>query len=162
KNVDGGVMITGSHNPANHNGFKISLGKESIHGAQIQQIKEIALGGDFASGSGRIENADGSGDYQRGPLARLKMGERKLKVVTHGGTGMGGATAVPLYRALGVDLVELFTEPDSSFPNHHPDPTVTENLQDAIRAVREHNADLALAFDGDGDRIGVVNDRGEI
>jgi phosphomannomutase/phosphoglucomutase len=92
----------------------------------------------------------------------LQIGERKLKVVVDGGNGMGGVTAVPIYRALGMDLIEMFCEPDSTFPNHHPDPTVVENLQDAVRAVRENNADLALAFDGDGDRIGVVNDKGEI
>src|ERR1044072_8323723 len=162
KDVDGGVMITGSHNPADHNGFKISLGKESIHGPQIQEIKEIALAGEFPDGAGGIETADVLEDYQRDILKRLQIGELKLKVVVDGGNGRGGVTAVPIYRALGMDLIEMFCEPDSTFPNHHPDPTVVENLQDAVRAVRENNADLALAFDGDGDRIGVVNDKGEI
>jgi phosphomannomutase/phosphoglucomutase len=162
KDVDGGVMITGSHNPANHNGFKINLGKNSIYGTQIQEIKEIALSGNFAQGAGKTETANVLADYQREILARLQFGERKLKVVVDGGNGMGGVTAVPLYRALGMELIELFTEPDSTFPNHHPDPTVTENLLDAVNAVRENKADLALAFDGDGDRIGVVNDKGEI
>jgi phosphomannomutase/phosphoglucomutase len=162
REVDGGVMITGSHNPADHNGFKISLGKDSIYGAQIQEIKEIALSGHFAAGSGKAETADVLEDYQREILKRLNIGNRKLKVVVDGGNGMGGVTAVPIYRALGMDLIEMFCEPDSTFPNHHPDPTVVENLRDAVSAVRENKADLALAFDGDGDRIGVVNDRGEI
>ena len=162
KEVDGGVMITGSHNPADHNGFKISLGKDSIHGPQIQQIKEIALKGKFAEGTGKVETADVLADYQKEILSRINIGARKLKVVVDGGNGMGGVTAVPIYKALGMELIEMFCEPDSAFPNHHPDPTVVENLQDAVRAVRENGADLALAFDGDGDRIGVVNDKGEI
>ncbi len=162
RDVDGGVMITGSHNPADHNGFKISLGKNSIYGAQIQQIKEIALSANFTSGTGKTETADVLADYQREILSRLQTGKRKLKVVVDGGNGMGGVTAVPVYRALGMELIEMFCEPDSAFPNHHPDPTVVENLRDAVRAVKEHGADLALAFDGDGDRIGVVNDKGEI
>jgi phosphomannomutase/phosphoglucomutase len=162
RDVDGGVMITGSHNPADHNGFKISLGKDSIHGAQIQKIKEIALGGNFVSGDGKTETADVLKDYQHEIINRLHFGPKKLKVVVDGGNGMGGVTAVPIYKALGMELIEMFCEPDSSFPNHHPDPTVVENLQDAVHAVRENQADLALAFDGDGDRIGVVNDKGEI
>lgn len=162
REVNGGVMITGSHNPSDHNGFKISLGKNSIHGEEIQAIKHIAISGEFEKGEGKVETADVLADYQTEILKRLQMGKRKLKVVVDGGNGMGGVTAVPIYNALGMELVELFTEPDSTFPNHHPDPTVTENLLDSVNAVVEHKADLALAFDGDGDRIGVVNDRGEI
>lgn len=160
--VDGGVMITGSHNPPDHNGFKICLGKQTLYGSQIQQIKEIAFSGDFTSGAGAIETVEILDDYKRDILSRIKLGNRKLKVVVDGGNGMGGVTGVPVYESLGCDLVELFTEPDSNFPNHHPDPTVVENLQDAIRAVKETSADLAIAFDGDGDRIGVVNEKGEI
>ncbi len=162
RDVDGGVMITGSHNPADHNGFKISLGKDSIFGAQIQQIKEIALAGNFTPGEGKAETVNVLEDYNREILSRINTGARKLKVVVDGGNGMGGVTAVPVYKALGMELIEMFCEPDSTFPNHHPDPTVVENLRDAVRAVREQKADLALAFDGDGDRIGVVNDKGEI
>ncbi len=162
KAVDGGVMITGSHNPPDHNGFKICLGKSTLFGAQIQEIKEIALSGKFSSGAGTIEEIEVLPDYERDILSRINLGNRKLKVVLDGGNGMGGVTGVPIYEKLGVELVKLFTEPDSSFPNHHPDPTVTENLQDAIRAVKETGADLAIAFDGDGDRIGVINEAGEI
>jgi phosphomannomutase/phosphoglucomutase len=162
KDVDGGVMITGSHNPSNHNGFKISLGKNSIHGEEIQAVKQIALSGEFAKGEGTVETLDVLKDYQNEILKRINIGPRKLKVVVDGGNGMGGVTGVPVYKALGMELIELFTEPDSTFPNHHPDPTVTENLLDAVNAVNENKADLAIAFDGDGDRIGVVNDKGEI
>ncbi len=162
KPVDGGVMITGSHNPPDHNGFKICLGKQTLFGSQIQEIKRLALAGDFASGSGAKETLEVLNDYENDVLSRTETGGRPLKVVVDGGNGMGGVTGVPIYKKLGVELVELFTEPDSSFPNHHPDPTVTENLADCIRAVRETGADLGIAFDGDGDRIGVVDETGRI
>ncbi len=162
KAVDGGVMITGSHNPPDHNGFKICLGKSTLFGAQIQEIKEITLSGAFASGAGTSENLEVLADYETDILSRINLGDRRLKVVVDGGNGMGGVTGVPVYEKLGVELIKLFTEPDSNFPNHHPDPTVVENLQDTIRAVKESSADLGIAFDGDGDRIGVVDENGRI
>ena len=162
KNVDGGVMITGSHNPPDHNGFKICLGKATLFGSQIQEVKEIALSLDFAVGNGNVETIEVLDDYCRDIVSGISLGNRKLKAVVDAGNGMGGVTGVPVYRELGVELVELFTEPDSSFPNHHPDPTVTENLEDTIRAVRESGADIGIAFDGDGDRIGVVDETGRI
>ena len=162
KAVDGGVMITGSHNPADHNGFKICLGKSTLFGSQIQEIKEIALSGNFASGAGTSENLEVLTDYETDILSKINLGDRRLKVVVDGGNGMGGVTGVPIYEKLGCELIKLFTEPDSDFPNHHPDPTVTENLQDAIRAVRESGADLGIAFDGDGDRVGIVDENGRI
>jgi phosphomannomutase / phosphoglucomutase len=162
QNVDGGVMITGSHNPPNHNGFKINLGKSSIYGSQIQEIKELALNKDFEKGSGNAETLDILSDYKREIASRINLGNRKLKVAMDGGNGMGGVTAVPIYEKLGVELIKLFTEPDSNFPNHHPDPTVTENLQDLIREVVASKADIGIAFDGDGDRIGVVDENGRI
>ncbi|HEY0460617.1 MAG TPA: phosphomannomutase/phosphoglucomutase [Pyrinomonadaceae bacterium] len=162
RGVDGGVMITGSHNPPDHNGFKICLGHQTLFGSQIQEIKQIALAGEFSSGAGSCENLDVLADYEKDILSKIALGNRKLKAVVDGGNGMGGVTAVPIYEKLGVSLVKLFTEPDSRFPNHHPDPTVTENLQDCIRAVKETNADLGIAFDGDGDRIGIVDERGRI
>ena len=162
KAVDGGVMITGSHNPPDHNGFKICLGKSTLFGAQIQEIKEIALSGNFASGAGIGENLEVLGDYETDIISKINLGDRRLKVVVDGGNGMGGVTGVPIYEKLGCELVELFTEPDSNFPNHHPDPTILENLQDAIRAVKESGADLGIAFDGDGDRIGIVDENGRI
>lgn len=166
KNVDGGVMITGSHNPPDHNGFKICLGRDALFGSQIQEIKKIALSEPPASvggnGAGSSETLDVLGGYCRDIVSRVSVGDRKLKVVMDAGNGMGGVTAVPVYRELGVEMIELFTEPDSTFPNHHPDPTVEENLTDITEAVREHQADLGVAFDGDGDRIGVVDETGRI
>ena len=162
KNVDGGVMITGSHNPPEFNGFKICLGKSTLYGSQIQEIKAIALSSEFSTGDGTSENLDVLADYEKDILSKINLGERKLKAVVDAGNGMGGVTGVPIYEKLGVELVKLFTEPDSNFPNHHPDPTVTENLQDCIAAVKESNADLGIAFDGDGDRIGVVDETGRI
>ena len=162
KNVDGGVMITGSHNPPDHNGFKICLGKQTLFGSQIQEIKEIARSNDFSKGAGTCENLEVLGDYEADIISKINLGGRKLKAVVDGGNGMGGVTGVPVYEKLRVELVKLFTEPDSNFPNHHPDPTVEENLQDCIKAVKESNADLGIAFDGDGDRIGIVDENGRI
>ena len=162
RDVDGGVMITGSHNPPDHNGFKICLGKATLFGSQIQEIKQIALAGDFTSGVGSVEHLDVLGEYCRDIASRIELGPRPIKAVIDAGNGMGGVTGVPVYKELGVELVELFTEPDSSFPNHHPDPTVTENLKDTIDAVRASGADIGIAFDGDGDRIGIVDENGRI
>jgi len=160
--VDAGVMITGSHNPANYNGFKLCLGKSTLHGAQIQEIKRIALAGDFETGSGAAEEKNIVSNYLNFVAENVRLGERKLKVVIDAGNGIGGIIGAPLYKRLGCETIELFIEPDSRFPNHHPDPTVTENLQDAIKTVLEQKADLAICFDGDGDRIGVVDERGNI
>ena len=162
RDVDGGVMITGSHNPPDHNGFKICLGKQTLFGSQIQEIKQIAFSGEFSKGAGQVEQIEVLDDYIRDIRSRISLGDRKLKAVVDGGNGMGGVTGVPVYEQLGVELIKLFTEPDSNFPNHHPDPTVTENLQDCIRAVKDSGADLGIAFDGDGDRIGVVDETGRI
>jgi len=162
KEVDGGVMITGSHNPPDHNGFKICLGKSTLFGSQIQEIKQIALAGEFSNGAGTIETIEVLETYEKDILSKISLGARKLKAVVDGGNGMGGVTGVPVYEKLGVELVKLFTEPDSNFPNHHPDPTVTENLQDCIAAVKESGADLGIAWDGDGDRIGVIDENGRI
>lgn len=162
KPVDGGVMITGSHNPPDHNGFKICLGNSTLFGSQIQEIKEIALSGDFSSGEGSVETIEVLNDYIADIVSKIDLGPRKIKAVIDGGNGMGGVTAVPVYEKLGIEMVKLFTEPDSDFPNHHPDPTVTENLLDTINAVRENSTDIGIAFDGDGDRIGVVDENGRI
>ncbi|HWP43428.1 MAG TPA: phosphomannomutase/phosphoglucomutase [Blastocatellia bacterium] len=160
--VDGGVMITGSHNPPNENGFKICLGKSTIFGPQILEIKQIAESGRFAEGRGSLEERDIITRYQDYVASNVKLGPRRLKVVVDAGNGMGGFVAAPLYRRMGCEVIELFCEPDSRFPNHHPDPTVVENMRYAIEAVKERRADLAIAFDGDADRIGVVDEQGRI
>jgi phosphomannomutase/phosphoglucomutase len=164
-------MITGSHNPPDHNGFKICLGKDALFGSQIQEIKEIALAFEAETravasvsgdGAGSVESIDVLDEYCRDVVSRISVGTRKIKAVIDAGNGMGGVTAVPVYRELGVEMAELYTEPDSNFPNHHPDPTVEENLRDMIAAVRENRADVGIAFDGDGDRIGIVDETGRI
>ena len=160
--VDSGVMITGSHNPADNNGLKICFGKSSIYGEQINEIKRLATTREFASGNGKREDRDVVAAYRELIRSNVKLGSRMLKVVVDAGNGMGGFIGAPLYRDLGCEVVELFCEPDSQFPNHHPDPTVVENMRFAIDAVREHKADLAIAFDGDADRIGVVDEAGRI
>ena len=162
KPVNGGVMITGSHNPPDHNGFKICLGKQTLFGSQIQEIKHIALRGNFADGSGSTEQLSVIEGYIADIISSIRMGPRKIKAVIDAGNGMGGVTCVPVFEKLGVDLVDLYTDPDSHFPNHHPDPTVEENLVDTIEAVTAYDADIGIAFDGDGDRIGVVDETGRI
>lgn len=162
KDVEGGVMITASHNPGNHNGFKISLGKNSLHGEEIQKIKKIALAGKFADGQGSNETVEILNDYLDALLSRIKFGERKLKVVVDAGNGMGGVTAIPLYKSLGVEIIELFCEPDGRFPNHEADPSQEKNLRDLIKSVLENRADLGIAFDGDADRMTIIDDRGKI
>lgn len=166
KDVDGGVMITGSHNPPDHNGFKICLGTASLFGDQIREIRDIALSEPPASAGGQSlgsnEILDVLADYCSDLLSRVEMGNRRLTVVVDAGNGMGGTTAVPIYKALGLNVVELYTDPDPTFPNHHPDPSITENLTDLIKTVQQENADLGIAFDGDADRITVVDETGRI
>jgi phosphomannomutase / phosphoglucomutase len=162
REVTGGVMITGSHNPPDHNGFKICLGKSTLFGEQIQEIKKIALSGRFSSGEGSVKTENILPAYIEDIVSRVSLGARRLKIVVDGGNGMGCVTGVPVYERLGVELIKLFTEPDSTFPNHHPDPTVEANLLDTINAVRDTGADFGIAFDGDGDRIGVVDEQGRI
>jgi phosphomannomutase/phosphoglucomutase len=170
--VGGGVMITGSHNPPDHNGFKILLGKDALFGSQIQEIKEVAQAETRAVASvprdrSTLQVPSSKSvkvllDYCADLVSRVNFGPRKIKAVIDAGNGMGGVTAVPILEALGVELIKLFTEPDSAFPNHHPDPTVEENLKDLIEAVHSNRADIGIAFDGDGDRIGVVDETGRI
>lgn len=160
--VDGGVMITGSHNPPDHNGFKICLGRSTLFGEQIREIRDIAVAGNFESGSGTASTMEVLPQYIDDIVSKARFGPRPIKAVIDAGNGMGGVTAVPIYERLGVEMVKLFIEPDSKFPNHHPDPTVEENLADTIAAVKSSGADVGIAFDGDGDRIGVVDETGRI
>jgi phosphomannomutase/phosphoglucomutase len=159
--ADGGVMITGSHNPPEYNGFKMSVGRETIYGDSIQSIKGIINGGSFCGGKGRKRNLPILDEY----AAHLQEGFEDLagmRVVIDAGNGTAGLAAPRIMKSLGVDVVELFCEPDGRFPNHHPDPVVKGNLAALIAEVKRSGADLGIAYDGDADRLGVVDAGGEI
>jgi phosphomannomutase / phosphoglucomutase len=161
--VDGGVQVTGSHNPPEFNGFKMVLGGEAVYGAAIQELRELAVRGRTPprpGGSLAAENILATyGDAivrHNAPLARA------VRVVVDCGNGVTSVVAIETLRALGADVVPLFAESDGTFPNHHPDPTVAENLLDLQAAVRRERAEIGIAFDGDGDRIGAVDEAGRI
>ena len=156
-----GVMITGSHNPPEYNGFKVCLGKTTIYGEQIQQIREIMERADYEIGSGACEKRDMLPDYCDCIAGSISL-KRPLKVVVDAGSGTGGQAAVPLLQRLGCDVVGLYCDMDGHFPHHHPDPTVPGNVQDLIETVARTGADVGISYDGDADRIGVVDDRGRI
>ncbi len=159
--TDGGVMVTGSHNPPEFNGFKICIGPDTIYGESIQEIRTIIENGRYASGAGMVESRDIAPSYQEYLFNNITM-HKGLKVVVDGGNGMGGFFAVPLLEQFGCSVIPLYCEMDGRFPNHFPDPTVEENLTDSIRLVKEEKADLGIAYDGDADRIGIITDKGEI
>ncbi len=159
--VDGLCMITGSHNPADYNGLKIGVGQTTIYGEAIQEILRMVQKGDFARGQGKLTTTDIVTPYQAYVAANLRLGRRKLKVVIDAGNGTGGV-AVPIFERLGVEVVPLFLEPDGRFPNHHPDPTVEKNLEALKRTVLETRADVGIAYDGDSDRVGAVDERGQV
>jgi phosphomannomutase/phosphoglucomutase len=160
--VIGGIQITGSHNPAEYNGFKICIGHDSLHGAGIQELYGIIARGAYAGGAGRVRSEAVIDPYVDDIVKRVGKLSRPLKAVIDCGNGVGSVVAEQLFSRLGVDATYLFCDSDGTFPNHHPDPTVVENLQDVIAAVRREQADLGLAFDGDADRIGVVDANGTI
>ena len=159
---DAGVMITGSHNPPDYNGFKMQIGHESVYGAMIQKIGDIAFSGDFATGQGSMSSLEPIPTYLDYVTENITLERTDIKAVVDAGNGVGGMVAIPLMKKLGLDPIELYCEPDGSFPNHHPDPTVPENLVDLIARVKETGADLGIGYDGDADRIGVVDPQGEI
>ena len=159
--TDGGIMITGSHNPPSHNGFKMMLGKGPFFGADIQDLGRIAAEGDYESGTGSAEEADILDDYVDRLLRDVSLG-RQLKIVWDCGNGAAGPSVNEVCMRLPSNHKVLFPEVDGTFPNHHPDPTVPENLEDLIAMVLERGADLGIAFDGDGDRIGVIDDKGRV
>ena len=161
KKKEAGVMITGSHNPPEHNGFKMMSGEDTLYGKTIQALYEIVRKGVFPRGEGRVASLDVVSEYQD-YVARNVQFSRPVKVVIDAGNGTGGAVAVPLLRKMGADVVDIFCEPDGRFPNHHPDPTLPEAMEKLIAKVRESGAELGIGYDGDADRIGVVDDEGRI
>ena len=159
--LTGGVNVSGSHNPPDENGFKlVGEGNRPIAGDELLKIKEIIDAGVFRSGEGRVEQRDVKPEY----FARMQEAARvtrPFRVVVDTGNGVAGLYAPPLLREVGCEVIELYCELDSSFPNHLPDPQMPENVVDLQKKVRETGADLGLAFDGDGDRLGVIDERGE-
>jgi len=150
-----GIQGTGSHNPKDYNGFKMVLAGRAIYGEDIQRLRRRIEAEDYASGPGRIGRMDVLAEYRHRIASDCRLA-RKMKIVVDSGNGIPGASAPGILRALGCEVIELFSEVDGDFPNHHPDPSKPENLRDLIAAVRQHGAELGLAFDGDGDRLGVV------
>ncbi|GAB4362729.1 MAG: phosphomannomutase/phosphoglucomutase [Deltaproteobacteria bacterium] len=159
--ADAGVMITGSHNPPEFNGFKLCLGAHTLHGEEIQAIRRILEKGDFLSGAGTVSAREVIPAYREFVRSNISV-SRRLKVVVDAGNGTAGLVAPELFRELGVEVVELFCEMDGTFPNHFPDPTIPENLRHLVQAVRENGADVGVGYDGDADRIGAVDERGRI
>ena len=160
-NSDGGVMITGSHNPSDYNGFKVMHGKSTIYGDDIQQVLRLIQANDFATGQGSLGQYDAVTPYVNEIAGQFRL-SRRVKVVADAGNGTAGPVFQRILEKLDVEPIELFFEMDGRFPNHHPDPTQPENLQQLVDAVLSHKADLGLAFDGDTDRIGAVDEKGAI
>jgi phosphomannomutase/phosphoglucomutase len=160
--VVGGIQITGSHNPPEYNGFKLGLDTSSIYGADIQHIYELAVTGKFPRGKGTLRREQVIDRYIDDVAARVGKLRRTLKVVIDCGNGTGALVAPKLFPKLGIKPRCLFCESDGTFPNHHPDPTVPKNLEALIAAVKQDQADIGIAFDGDADRIGVIDHTGEI
>ena len=159
--VDGGVQITGSHNPPEFNGFKLSVGKTTIHGKEIQHVREIIESGKLSQGKGVLKEYDIITPYLEMVKSKIKL-NKKLKVVIDGGNGTSGLIAPKLLRDLGCEVTELYCNLDGNFPNHFPDPTVVKNLTDLIKKVKDEKADVGIGYDGDADRIGVVDNDGNI
>ena len=159
--VDGGIMVTASHNPKEYNGLKIGIGKSMLHGKQIAKLREIALEGKFpeAKKPVTITRMNLVPKYLKRIVNGVKV-KRKLKVVVDAANGVAGPLATPLLEALGCEVVEMYCDVDGNFPNHPADPTVPENMVELQRAVKKHKADLGIGFDGDGDRIGAVDEKG--
>lgn len=159
--ADGGVQITGSHNPADYNGFKVVCGKTTIFGEEIQKIYQMIVSGDLATGAGSVKQGDIIDSYVDN-VASFFDWKRKVKVVVDAGNGTAGPAMTKLLKKLNADATELYFEMDGSFPNHHPDPTVEKNLELLQAAVKKEGAELGIAFDGDADRIGAVDEHGNV
>ncbi|OYT54630.1 MAG: phosphomannomutase [Candidatus Altiarchaeales archaeon ex4484_2] len=160
-NKEGGIMITGSHNPPEYNGFKLCRGTHTLYGEGIQELRKIVDSGRYRSGKGGVKKLDVKETYLSYVAERINL-DKKIRVVVDGGNGAVDDIADKLFRRLGCQVSCIYCQPDGSFPNHFPDPTVDENLKDLIDKVREKKADLGVAFDGDCDRLGVVDGSGNI
>ncbi|MBA4108768.1 MAG: phosphomannomutase/phosphoglucomutase [Leptothrix sp. (in: Bacteria)] len=154
-----GIQVTGSHNPKDYNGFKMVLGGRAIYGDDIQGLRKRIEAEDYATGSGALSELNILAEYTQRIVGDCKLA-RPMKIVVDSGNGIPGASAPGILRALGCEVIELYSEVNGDFPNHHPDPSKPENLVDLIKAVKEHGAELGLAFDGDGDRLGLVTQDG--
>ena len=159
--ADAGVQITGSHNPPEWNGIKMTAGRAALYGDAIQDLYRRIQEGDLRDGEGALDRVEVLDRYVDDVAGRFELG-RPMKVAVDCGNGSGALVAVELLEAMGVEVTPLFCESDGTFPNHHPDPTVDENLEDLIRTVRETPHDLGVAFDGDADRLGAVDENGDI
>jgi len=157
-----GIQVTGSHNPKDYNGFKMVLAGRAIYGEDIQALRRVIEGEDWVlpAQGGSIRQVDVGTAYRERIVSGIKL-ERPMKIVVDSGNGIAGASAPAIFRALGCEVTELFSEVDGNFPNHHPDPSKPENLQDLIKALQSGDAELGLAFDGDGDRLGIVTKDGQ-
>ena len=152
-------MVTASHNPPEYNGFKISSGTDSVHGAEIRQVLTLLQHKDFETGQGSSADVEVKPAYQEYVVNNITL-KKPLKVGVDAGNGTAGVVAVPLLRALGCEVHDIYCDMDGNFPNHEPDPTVLANMQDLAALVRDKGLDLGIGFDGDGDRIGVVDEIG--
>ena len=156
------IQVTGSHNPKDYNGFKMVLAGRALYGDEIQALHSMMLAEAWLLQSGgKVRNINIEAPYQARIVSDIKL-KRPMKVVVDSGNGIAGATAPAILRAIGCEVVELFSEVDGNFPNHHPDPSKPENLQDVIRALQTTDAEIGFAFDGDGDRLGVVTKDGQV
>ena len=160
--ADGAIMITGSHNPSEYNGLKTVCGSGTLHGDQIQQVLRLIQTRDFESGEGSVKEVDATTPYVEQVAAQFTALPRRVKVVFDAGNGTAGPTIHRILEKLNVEPIELFFEMDGRFPNHHPDPTVVSNLKHLQDAVSANKAELGIAFDGDSDRIGAVDENGEV
>jgi len=160
-NLGGGVMITASHNPKEYNGVKMSSGTDSIHGPQIQEIRKLIESEDFEEGTGSIDTYDILPPYIDYVLNNIQL-KKPLRVGIDAGNGTGGITALPIIKGLGCEVHELYCDMDGSFPNHEADPTVLKNMQDLIELVKRENLDVGIGYDGDADRIGIIDETGNI
>jgi phosphomannomutase/phosphoglucomutase len=159
--ADGGVMITGSHNPPDFNGFKVCVGPDTIYGNDIQELGKIMESGKYSTGTGNFRSENVSKPYEDYLFDNVEI-KKGLNIVVDGGNGVGGMFALPLFKRFGCQVTDIYCDPDGHFPNHFPDPTIPENLKELIVLVKEKKASVGIAYDGDADRIGVITDRGDV